>query len=180
MALAERLHQLAGFGRVFFCNSGAEAIEAAIKLARRRAGTRGGPAKHEIVVPRARVPRPHPGHAGRRRAEAKRAPFEPVAGGFRHVARNDVDALRGRRRPAHRRHPGRAGAGRGRRLAAHAPSSWPRPRALRPPRRAAPVRRGADRHRPLAAPGSPSRPRPSARTPSRSPRASAPACRSAR
>ena len=30
IALAERLHTLAGFGRVFFCNSGAEAVEAGV------------------------------------------------------------------------------------------------------------------------------------------------------
>lgn len=35
LALAERLLRLTGGDRVFFCNSGAEAIEAAIKLARR-------------------------------------------------------------------------------------------------------------------------------------------------
>ncbi len=50
IALAERLHTLAGFGRVFFCNSGAEALEAGIKLARRRGGERGGAGKHEIVA----------------------------------------------------------------------------------------------------------------------------------
>lgn len=31
--LAEKLHQLTGYDRVFFCNSGTEAVEAAIKLA---------------------------------------------------------------------------------------------------------------------------------------------------
>ncbi|RME83827.1 MAG: aspartate aminotransferase family protein [Zetaproteobacteria bacterium] len=39
--LAERLRQIAGFGKAFFCNSGAEANEAAIKLARRWAYARG-------------------------------------------------------------------------------------------------------------------------------------------
>jgi acetylornithine/N-succinyldiaminopimelate aminotransferase len=38
IALAERLHTLAGFGRVFFCNSGAEANENALLLARRHTG----------------------------------------------------------------------------------------------------------------------------------------------
>ena len=42
VALAERLCALSGLQRAFFCNSGAEANEAAIKLARRHGGTVGG------------------------------------------------------------------------------------------------------------------------------------------
>ncbi len=38
------------FDRVFFCNSGAEAVEAAIKLARKHAQESGGPEKHEILT----------------------------------------------------------------------------------------------------------------------------------
>lgn len=49
VALAERLCGLAGQDRAFFCNSGAEAVEAAIKLARRTGRARGGAAKHGIV-----------------------------------------------------------------------------------------------------------------------------------
>ena len=50
MALAERLKELCELdGGAFFCNSGAEANEAAIKLARRRGRARGGPDKHHIV-----------------------------------------------------------------------------------------------------------------------------------
>ena len=94
IALAERLHTIAGFGRVFFCNSGAEALEAGIKLARRRGGARGGPAKHEIVV----LERAFHGRTLATLAAggsaAKRDPFAPVPGGFRHVPANDIDALR--------------------------------------------------------------------------------------
>ena len=39
--LADRLAELSGFDAVFFCNSGAEANEAAIKLARKHAWRRG-------------------------------------------------------------------------------------------------------------------------------------------
>jgi acetylornithine/N-succinyldiaminopimelate aminotransferase len=94
IALAERLHTLTGFGRVFFCNSGAEAIEAGIKLARRRGGTRGGADKHEIVS----LERAFHGRtlatlsAGG--SAAKRDPFAPVPTGFLHVPANDLDALR--------------------------------------------------------------------------------------
>lgn len=37
-------------GKVFFCNSGAEANEGAFKIARKWAGRVGGPAKHEVVA----------------------------------------------------------------------------------------------------------------------------------
>jgi acetylornithine aminotransferase len=94
IALAERLHELAGFGRVFFCNSGAEANEAAIKLARRRGGSRGGPGKHEIVsLERAFHGRTLATLAAGGSA-AKRDPFGPNAEGFLHVPPNDVEALR--------------------------------------------------------------------------------------
>jgi acetylornithine/N-succinyldiaminopimelate aminotransferase len=94
IALAERLHTLAGFGRVFFCNSGAEALEAGIKLARRRGGQRGGPGKHEIVcLVRAFHGRTLATLAAGGSA-AKRDPFAPVPAGFLHVPANDLEALR--------------------------------------------------------------------------------------
>ncbi|MFS8573243.1 MAG: aminotransferase class III-fold pyridoxal phosphate-dependent enzyme, partial [Clostridia bacterium] len=48
--LAHRLTQVTGFDRVFFCNSGAEANEAAIKLARRYHATSGQPGRFEIIT----------------------------------------------------------------------------------------------------------------------------------
>jgi ornithine--oxo-acid transaminase len=94
IALAERLHTLAGFGRVFFCNSGAEALEAGIKLARRRGGQRGGAGKHEIVcLERAFHGRTLATLAAGGSA-AKRDPFAPVPAGFLHVPANDLEALR--------------------------------------------------------------------------------------
>jgi acetylornithine/succinyldiaminopimelate/putrescine aminotransferase len=50
MELAELLVQLSFPGGVFFCNSGAEANEAAFKFARRWAGTVAGPHRHEILA----------------------------------------------------------------------------------------------------------------------------------
>src|SRR5262245_39215752 len=48
--LAARLDGLlGGGGRVFFANSGAEANECAIKLARRHGQSNGGPARYEIL-----------------------------------------------------------------------------------------------------------------------------------
>ncbi|SFV01870.1 aspartate aminotransferase family protein [Alicyclobacillus macrosporangiidus] len=47
--LAARLAELSGLGKAFFCNSGAEANEAAIKLARRFAWQNGEPDRTELV-----------------------------------------------------------------------------------------------------------------------------------
>lgn len=48
-ALAERLSQLSGLQRTFFCNSGAEAVEAALKIAKGHGRAR-SPEKHRIVA----------------------------------------------------------------------------------------------------------------------------------
>jgi predicted acetylornithine/succinylornithine family transaminase len=48
--LAARLVELSFADRVFFCNSGGEANEGALKFARRYAKAHGGDAKHEIVA----------------------------------------------------------------------------------------------------------------------------------
>jgi acetylornithine/N-succinyldiaminopimelate aminotransferase len=76
-------------GQVFFCNSGAEANECAIKLARRF----GGRGRHVVVSA-------YGSFHGRTLATlhatgqpAKHEPFEPLPEGFRHVAWNDLDAL---------------------------------------------------------------------------------------
>ncbi len=48
-AVAERLAAITGMQRTFFCNSGAEAVEAALKIAKGR-GRAISPGKHEIVA----------------------------------------------------------------------------------------------------------------------------------
>ena len=79
----------AGPGRVFFCNSGAEANECAIKLARRW----GGRGRHVVVSA-------YGSFHGRTLATlhatgqpAKHEAFQPLPEGFRHVAWRDIDAL---------------------------------------------------------------------------------------
>ena len=47
---AQMLTEATGFDKVFFCNSGTEAIEAAIKLARKHAYETYGPEKHEVLT----------------------------------------------------------------------------------------------------------------------------------
>ena len=80
---------LGGGGLVFFCNSGAEANEAAIKLARKN----GGRGKHVVVSA-------YGSFHGRTLATLhatgqpqKHEVFQPLPEGFRHVAWNDLDAL---------------------------------------------------------------------------------------
>jgi predicted acetylornithine/succinylornithine family transaminase len=80
---------LGGGGRVFFCNSGAEANECAIKLARRH----GGRGRHVVVSA-------YGSFHGRTLATLhatgqpqKHEAFQPLPEGFRHVAWDDLDAL---------------------------------------------------------------------------------------
>ncbi len=49
MELAEKLCELSGLEGAFFCNSGTEAVEAAIKFARKYGKLKGGPLKHKII-----------------------------------------------------------------------------------------------------------------------------------
>ena len=91
--LAEELCEASFADRVFFCNSGAEANEAAIKLARKYASLRHGPEKREIVTFRN-------GFHGRTLATvtATAQPkyqegFGPLPGGFRYCDYNDPAAL---------------------------------------------------------------------------------------
>ena len=79
----------AGDGLVFFCNSGAEANECAIKLARKF----GGRGRHVVVSA-------YGSFHGRTLATLhatgqpqKHEPFQPLPEGFRHVAWDDIDAL---------------------------------------------------------------------------------------
>ena len=48
--VAQTLTEATGFDKIFFCNSGTEAVEAAIKLARKHAYETYGPEKHEVLT----------------------------------------------------------------------------------------------------------------------------------
>jgi acetylornithine/N-succinyldiaminopimelate aminotransferase len=80
MRLAARLTQSSLGGKVFFCNSGAEASEAAIKLARKAR-----PGGDVVVVHGAFHGRTY-GALSATPQEAKQAPFAPLVPGFRAVA----------------------------------------------------------------------------------------------
>jgi acetylornithine aminotransferase len=89
--LGERLAVLAGSdARVFLCNSGAEALEAAIKLARKH----GGPARPRIVAAEGGFHGRTTGALAITGQPAKRAPFEPLLGPITFVPYGDAAALR--------------------------------------------------------------------------------------
>ena len=87
MRLAKRLADLSLGGRVFLCNSGAEAIECALKLARKH--RTGG----EFVVMEGGFHGRTMGALSATPQESKQAPFAPLVPGFRVVPRNDAVAL---------------------------------------------------------------------------------------
>ena len=77
-------------GRVFFCNSGAEANEAAIKLARRW----GGADRFEIIAMRQSFHGRTMGALAATGQFSKKLPFLPMLEGFTHVEFGDIAALR--------------------------------------------------------------------------------------
>ena len=87
MRLAGRLSDCSLGGRVFLCNSGTEAIECALKLARRR--RRGG----GFVVMEGGFHGRTMGALSATPQEAKQAPFAPLVPGFEVVPRGDGEAL---------------------------------------------------------------------------------------
>lgn len=91
--LAKLLVENSCLDRVFFCNSGTEAIEAAIKLARRWGkDTRGG--AYEIVATLDGFHGRTTGALAATGTARYREPFEPLPAGFSHVPWNDLDAIK--------------------------------------------------------------------------------------
>jgi acetylornithine/LysW-gamma-L-lysine aminotransferase len=86
-ALMARLSALTGLRRVFLCNSGTEAVEAALKFARAATG------RTEIVAARRGFHGRTLGALSATWNRAYRQPFEPLVPGFRHVPYNNLDAL---------------------------------------------------------------------------------------
>jgi acetylornithine aminotransferase len=91
--LADLICKLSAMDRVFFCNSGAEANEAAIKIARLYSHNQGNSDPHIIVMD-------HSFHGrtmatlsatGNRKVQAG---FEPLVSGFVRAPYNDIDAIR--------------------------------------------------------------------------------------
>ena len=80
---------LGGGGQIFFTNSGAEAIECAIKLARKW----GGPGRYGVVSAYGSFHGRTLGALHATGQPAKWEGFQPLPEGFRHVAWNDLEAL---------------------------------------------------------------------------------------
>lgn len=80
---------LGGGGQVFFCNSGAEANEAAIKLARKF----GGRGRHVVVSALGSFHGRTLAALAATGQPAKHEPFQPMPEGFRHVPFGDLSAL---------------------------------------------------------------------------------------
>ena len=91
--LADKLAALCGMDEVFFCNSGCEANEAAIKLARLYGHQRGIDNPAIIVMENAFHGRTLAtlSATGNRKTQAG---FEPLVGGFVRVPYNDLTAIR--------------------------------------------------------------------------------------
>jgi acetylornithine/N-succinyldiaminopimelate aminotransferase len=92
-AAADRLAGITGLDEVFFCNSGLEANEAAIKLARKYGHERGIAEPAIIVMENAFHGRSLAtlSATGNRKVQAG---FEPLVGGFVRVPLNDLEAVR--------------------------------------------------------------------------------------
>ena len=91
--LARLLVEHSPLDRVFFCNSGAEAVEAAIKLARRYGHDERGGA-HGVIAMEDGFHGRSLGALAATGTARYREPFAPMPPGFRHVPWNDLDALR--------------------------------------------------------------------------------------
>lgn len=91
--LAELLVQNSFADKVFFCNSGAEANEAAIKLARRYSYDHFGAGRHEIITMTKSFHGRTMATVTATGQEKFSKGFEPLLPGFKHVPFNDLKAL---------------------------------------------------------------------------------------
>lgn len=91
--LADQLHEISGMGRAFFCNSGCEANEAAIKLARLHGHKKGIENPEIIVMEKAFHGRTIAtlSATGSRKVQAG---FEPLVTGFVRVPFDDLQAVK--------------------------------------------------------------------------------------
>src|SRR5882757_11096044 len=91
--LAERLANLSGLPRAFFCNSGTEAVEACLKFARRYWFTKGEPRQEFIALDESFHGRTF-GTLSVTSDEHYRTPFEPLLPSVKFIRTNDVTSLK--------------------------------------------------------------------------------------
>ena len=90
--LAERIAKISGMARCFFCNSGAESIEGALKMTRAH-GNAISPNKHEIVSLEGSFHGRTFGALSITGQPKYRKDFEPLIPGARFVPKGDIQAL---------------------------------------------------------------------------------------
>ena len=92
--LASLLTSVSGLGKAFFCNSGAEANEAAIKLARKYSHDLHGPGRYGIITAQGSFHGRTLGTISATGQAKVKEGFEPLLPGFTHVPYNDIEAIR--------------------------------------------------------------------------------------
>ena len=92
--LAERLCALSGLDRAFFSNSGTEAMEGALKLARAAGHKAAGDAKCKVVALAGSFHGRTFGALSMTGQDKYRTGFEPMLGGVEFVALNDVETMK--------------------------------------------------------------------------------------
>jgi acetylornithine/N-succinyldiaminopimelate aminotransferase len=90
---AEGLTSLSGLERVFFTNSGTEAVEGALKAARKYAYRRDGRPGHEIIAMNRSFHGRTMGALAVTGTESYRTPFEPLIGPVNFADMNDFDSV---------------------------------------------------------------------------------------
>ena len=91
---AKKLKDVSGMDRVFFTNSGAEAIEGAIKAARKYAYLKDGTTDHEIIAMNHSFHGRTFGALSVTGNPKYREPFEPMIGNVRFADLNDLESVR--------------------------------------------------------------------------------------
>jgi len=91
--LAGQLCRLTGYDRALFCNSGTEAVEALLKLARRHFTANGEPQRYHVIAFEGAFHGRTLGALAATSQAAYRTGFGPL-GGVTHVAYGDIDAAR--------------------------------------------------------------------------------------
>ena len=94
--VAAKLAALTGLDQVYFCNSGAEANESAVKIARRAMHERGEPDRMTILCATGSFHGRTLGMLAATDKPANRTGFGPMPDGFEHVAFGNLNALRDR------------------------------------------------------------------------------------
>ena len=90
---AEKMTKLSGMDKIFFTNSGAEAIEGAIKVAKKYAFKRDGHAGHEIIAMQHSFHGRTVGALSATGTDHYREPFYPLMGGVKFANFNDLKSV---------------------------------------------------------------------------------------